>query len=59
MKVIKFLIKSLLVGVVTILLLNFFGQWLNFNIPFNLVNISLIGIFYLPGLLLVLLILIL
>lgn len=59
MKVLKFILKAILIGIVTLLLINFFGQWVGLYIPINFINIFLIGIFYLPGLILVLLVLLL
>lgn len=58
-KIIKYLIKSFLIGTISILLINLIGQFWNFEIPFNFINVALIGFFYLPGLILVLLILLL
>jgi inhibitor of the pro-sigma K processing machinery len=54
----KELLKSILFGIIGILLLNLIGQLVNFHIPFNILNILLLGIFRLPGLVFILIFLI-
>ncbi|MBO5711364.1 MAG: pro-sigmaK processing inhibitor BofA family protein [Acholeplasmatales bacterium] len=58
-KTIKYLIKSIVIGVVSLLLINLIGQFFNLSIPFNFISISLIGFFRLPGLIVLLIFLIL
>jgi hypothetical protein len=59
LKAVKYLCKSILIGVVSILLFNLIGQFFNLQLPFNLLSICLIGFFHLPGFLVLLIILIL
>lgn len=59
LKAFKYLFKSILIGVVSVLLFNFIGQFFDLHIPFNLISIFLIGFFHLPGFLVLLIILIL
>lgn len=56
---IKYIIKSLIIGIVGILIINLVGQFINFNIPFNIFSIVLLGFFRLPGLIVLLIFLIL
>ncbi len=56
---VKDLIKDILIGIGSILLINIVGQYFNFHIPFNIITVLLVGIFKLPGFLIVLIILIL
>jgi len=50
----KELIKSIVFGVLGILVINLVGQFFFFHIPFNFVNVLLFGIFRLPGLIIIL-----
>ena len=59
MFLIKEIIKSILVGVLGIILINIVGQFFNFHIPFNFLAIMLLGFFRLPGLIFILIFLIL
>ncbi|MGM9971641.1 MAG: pro-sigmaK processing inhibitor BofA family protein [Anaeroplasmataceae bacterium] len=59
MKLVKYILKSLLIGISSLLLINFLGQFIGYNIPINLLSIILIGFFHLPGFLVLLIILIL
>ena len=54
----KELIKSIIVGIVGILIINLIGQLFYFHIPFNILTILLFGIFRLPGLIIILIFLI-
>ena len=56
---IKDIFRDILIGAVVLLLINLVGQFVNFHIPFNIVTVLLLGIFKLPGFLIILLILIL
>lgn len=55
---IKYIIKSLLIGIFGILIFNLLGQFINIHIPFSILFILLIGFLRLPGLILSLLYLI-
>lgn len=55
----KDIFKSILIGVVSIYVLNVLGQFINFNIPINVFTILLIGFLRLPGLIILLIILLL
>ena len=55
---IKYIIKSLLIGIFGILIFNLLGQFINIHIPFYILFILLIGFLRLPGLILSLLYLI-
>ena len=57
--VIKEIIKSVLVGIFGLLIINLVGQFFSFRIPFNLLTIVLFGFFRLPGLIIILIFLIL
>lgn len=59
MKAIKYVIKSILIGVSVVLAINFIGQWFNFHVPFNFMSVILIGFFHLPGFIVLLVVLIL
>lgn len=56
---IKKIIKSLLIGIITLLLINIIGQFFNFNIPINILNVILIGFLRLPGLIILIIFLLL
>lgn len=58
-KALKYIGKSIIIGVLSILLFNLIGQFFNFRLPFNILSISLIGFLRLPGLLILLIFLIL
>ena len=55
---IKYIIKSLLIGIFGILIFNLLGQFINIHIRFSILFILLIGFLRLPGLILSLLYLI-
>ena len=49
MKTIKYIINSIFIGVFTIFIFNFIGQFVNLKLPFLIFSICLIGFFRLPG----------
>lgn len=49
MKFIKWVIKSILFGLVLLFLVNVLGSRLNINIPINIYTILILAIFRLPG----------
>lgn len=51
-KTIKYIIKSLLIGIFGLLIFNLLGQFINIYIPFSILFIFLIGFLRLPGLIL-------
>ena len=59
LKVLKYVVKSVIIGVVSVLLFNLIGQFLGISLPFNLLSITLIGFFRLPGFIVLLIVLIL
>ena len=59
MKVLKYILKSLLIGISSLLIMNIIGQFFNFNLPINILSILLVGFFHLPGLIVLLILLIL
>lgn len=59
LKVGKYLVKSVIIGVVSVLLFNLIGQFFGIALPFNLLSIALIGFFRLPGFIVLLIVLIL
>ena len=50
MKYLKWILKSILFGIVTLFVFNFIGQYFNLNIPVNIITILIIGILRIPGL---------
>lgn len=50
MKYIKWLIKSLVIALVMLFVVNICGRYVNINIPINIYTISLLTIFKVPGL---------
>lgn len=58
-KGLKYVVKSLVIGVVSVLIFNLIGQFINLSLPFNLLSIGLIGFFRLPGFIVLLIVLIL
>lgn len=54
MKILKWVLKSILFGLVFIFLFNLIGVYFNLNIPFNIYNVFLIGFFKVPGLVILL-----
>lgn len=50
MKYLKWIVKSLLFGVITLLVFNFIGVYVNLNIPVNIYTILVISLLRLPGL---------
>ncbi len=59
LKTLKYVVKSVVIGVASVLLFNLVGQFFNVTLPFNLLSIALIGFFRLPGFLVLLIVLIL
>lgn len=55
----KEIIKALLLGLIALLAINFVGQYFKFNIPINIITITLLGVFRLPGLIVILIFMIL
>ncbi len=49
MKYIKWIIKSLILSLVLIFITNIIGVYINVNIPLNVWTILIVGIFRLPG----------
>lgn len=54
LKFIKWLLKSILLGLVIIFVFNIFGVYLNLNIPVNAWTIIIVGILKVPGLIMLL-----
>lgn len=50
MKLFKWLLKSVLFGLITIFLFNILGQFVNLNVPVNVLTILIIGFLRIPGL---------
>lgn len=59
LKAIKYVLQSLVIGVVSVLIFNLVGQFFNLSLPLNLLSITLIGFFRLPGFIVLLILLIL
>lgn len=59
LKAIKYIAKSVCIGIVVILVFNLIGQFFHIQLPFNLLSIVMVGFFHLPGFLVLLIILIL
>ena len=59
LKTIKYIVKSIIIGISSILIFNFVGQFFNISLPFNILAIILIGFFRLPGFIILLIVLIL
>lgn len=47
---IKWFLKCAIFGIITIFLFNFFGSYINLNIPVNIFTIIIIGVLRIPGL---------
>ncbi|MCM1130603.1 MAG: pro-sigmaK processing inhibitor BofA family protein [Roseburia sp.] len=58
LKAIKYILKSVVIGVVSVLVFNLIGQFLNLSLPLNLLSILLIGFFRLPGFIVLLILLV-
>lgn len=58
-KIVKYIIKSIVIGIVSVILINLIGQFFNFKLPFTILSILLIGFLRIPGLLILLIYLIL
>lgn len=58
LKTIKYILKSVVIGVVSVLIFNLIGQFVNLSLPLNLLSILLIGFFRLPGFIVLLIILV-
>ena len=50
MKYLKWILKSILFGIVALFVFNFIGQYFNLNIPVNVFTILIIGTLKIPGL---------
>ena len=50
MKVVKYIAKSILFGILSLLIINIIGQFFNIRLPISILSIILIGFFRLPGL---------
>ncbi len=59
LKIIKYIVKSIIIGVLSIILINLVGQFINFKLPISILSIGLVGFLRLPGLLILLLYLVL
>ena len=59
LKAIKYVFKSIVIGVVSVLVINLIGQFVNLSLPLNILSIVLIGFFRLPGFIVLLILLIL
>lgn len=59
MKIVKYIAKSLFIGVVAILVFNLIGQFFNIKLPFSILSVLLVGFFRIPGLIILLIYLIL
>lgn len=46
----KYMVKSLLIGIVTLFIFNFIGSYFNLNIPINIFTLLIVGILRIPGL---------
>lgn len=49
MKLLKYVIKSLMFGVLIIFLVNVGGQFININIPVNIINFLIVSFLRFPG----------
>lgn len=58
LKAIKYILKSVVIGVVSVLVFNLIGQFFNLSLPFNPLSILLIGFFRLPGFIVLLILLV-
>lgn len=54
MKVVKWILKSLVFGIAAIFIFNLIGVYLNMNVPFNVWTIILVGTLKVPGLIILL-----
>lgn len=59
LKIAKYALKSILIGIFSILIFNLIGQFFNLRLPFSILSIILIGFFRLPGFIILLLFLVL
>lgn len=59
LKAIKYVFKTIVIGVVSVLVFNLIGQFVNLSLPLNILSIVLIGFFRLPGFIVLLILLIL
>lgn len=50
MKILKIILKSILFGLICLILINLIGQFFNFKLPITILSIILVGFFRLPGL---------
>lgn len=46
----KYMIKSLLIGIIVLFIFNFIGSYFNLNIPINIFTLLIVGILRIPGL---------
>ena len=59
LKFIKWMLKSILIGLVVLFIFNFIGVKYNLNIPINIYTILTVGMLRLPGLAIILVFLLL
>lgn len=59
MKTVKYVIKSLIFGVLFLLIFNLIGQFINIKLPVSILSVVVLGFFRLPGLIILLIFLIL
>lgn len=56
LKNIKWLMKNILIGIVVLYIVNYFGVDLNIFIPINIITILIVGFLRIPGLIILLII---
>ncbi|MGM9969702.1 MAG: pro-sigmaK processing inhibitor BofA family protein [Anaeroplasma sp.] len=56
---IKYIINSIIIGIISVIVINLIGQFFNFKLPFTLLSILLIGFLRIPGFIILLIYLIL
>lgn len=54
LKIIKWLLQSLIIGTASLFIFNILGSFLNLNIPVNIYTLSIVGILRLPGIAMIL-----
>ena len=59
LKLFKWIIKSIVIGLITLFVFNLIGSKINLNIPVNIYTITIVGALRLPGLAMILIFLIL
>jgi inhibitor of the pro-sigma K processing machinery len=53
-KNLKWVIKNLLIGVIVLYIVNFFGVEINIFVPINIITIIIVGFLRVPGLIILL-----